>query len=180
MAVILGTRLVRTRDGTLIPVNNLSRRNNTLYDNYTAGNAFYTIGAFDSLKFEGDMSIGEFIATYPDLTIKDFDLRKNSAYTLSGDFFNMGPSSNIRGFTKVTSNVTISTNPDIPTTINVLGSRNFYDSGWLLSSNGSIIKYDSKFTPAVGSGLQSTFTGYVVSGSSTLSIGNELIQYSPP
>lgn len=179
MAVTLSTRLVLKRDGTLVSVNNLSRRNDTFYNNYYAGNAFYTMGAFDSLKFEGDMSIGEFVATFPNITIRDFETRRNSSYTLSNDYFNMGPSTNVRGFTKVSSNVTVSTDPELPTTINVLGSRNFYDSGWLLSSTGSIIKYDSKFTPAVGSGLQSTFTGYVVSGSTALSIGNELVQYSP-
>jgi hypothetical protein len=183
MAVILGSRSVLKRDGTLVPVENLARRSSGEYDNFNVGNAFYTLGAFDSLKFDGDLTLIEFENRYTSLKISDFEERPKSAYTSTGEFFNTHPSSASRGYTTVKVSTSVSTNPDVLTTVTVFGNRNFYDSGWLLSSTGSILYYESKFTPSVEdsvAGVPSTFDCYVVRGSNTLNIGNGLVQYSPP
>ena len=59
-----------------------------------------------------------------------------------------------------------------PTAINVDNTSNFDDSGWLFTSSRILIKYTEK--------TATTFTGYVVSGPSTLNNNDELVQFSGP
>ena len=163
---------VHKRDGTTIIVENFLTRIPKGYESFTSGNVGYTLKSFEALKFEGDIVIEDVTRAYPTLAIRDFIERPNSTFTLSGSKFNAGSSSMIMGVTFANGNQTISTDPQNPSTINVLNTSNFYDSGHIFTSSRSLIEYVSK--------TATSFTGYVKTGPNSISNGNEMVQFSGP
>lgn len=163
---------VHKRDGTTIVVDNFSRRIPLGFESFASGSAGYTLKSFESLKFEGDIVIEDVTRAYPTLSIRDFIERPNSAFTLSGSRFNAGSSSMIMGVTFADGNQTISTDSQNPSIINVLNTSNFYDSGHIFTSSRSLIEYFSK--------TETSFTGYVKTGSNNLNNLNEMVQFSGP
>lgn len=163
---------VLKRDGTTVFVENFSRRVPLGFESFTSGSAGYTLKSFEYTKFEGDVVIEDLSRAYPTLTIRDFIERPNSAFTLSGSKFNAGASSMIMGVTFADGNQTISIDSQNPSTINVLNTANFDDSGHIFTSSRSLIEYISK--------TATSFTGYVKTGPNTISNGNEMVQFSGP
>lgn len=163
---------VLKRDGATVLVENFSRRIPLGLESFTSGSAGYVIKNFESIKFEGDVVINDVTKAFPTLTIADFTDRANSSFILSGEKFNTGPSSMIMGVTFADGNQILSTSPESLSTINVLNTSNFYDSGHIFTSSRSLIEYVSK--------TDTSFTGYVKTGSNNLNNLDEMVQFSGP
>ncbi len=125
---------------------------------------------YENLIYEGDNVIGDIIQNFPDLRLIDFIDRPNSSITNSGRIFNFINSSKISSVTFVVSNETISLSEEVLTSITVENTEKFSDFGYLLTQQKSILRYVSKTT--------TSFNCYVITGSSSLLAGDELVQYS--
>lgn len=163
---------VTKRDGTTVLVENFSQRTPDGFASFTSGTAGPRIKDFEKYKFEGDIVIDDITRAFPSLAIRDFADRALSNFTLNGIKFNAGPSGMIMGVTLADGAQTLSTSASSPSTINVTNTSNFFDSGHLFTSQRSLIEYTSK--------TATSFTGYVVSGSTTLNNNDELVQFSGP
>ena len=163
---------VTKRDGTTIIVENFSQRIPDGFGSFSSGTAGPRIKDFEKYKFEGDMIIDDITRAFPALTIRDFEDRSLSTYTLNGIKFNAGPSGMVMGVTLANGTQILSEDVNTPSTITVDNTSNFYDSGHLFTSSRSLIEYTSK--------TATTFTGYVVSGPNTLNNNDELVQFSGP
>ena len=159
------------RSGNIILLRNLIFGSDGGYiGNYSIGNAGHTISHFDGIFDDGtanvsSLSILEISIYYPSLTIKDFEIRGNTSYTLSGDKFVLMPPS-------IQNPVAISSSQgNINGPIMVNNTNYFPDSGHLFTSGGSVIAYTSK--------TLSSFEGCtLVNGPDSISAGDELIPYS--
>lgn len=167
-----GFRNVLKRDGNTVDVTNFGQRIPDGFSSFTSGAVTYTLQDFEIIKFEGDHVIEDVQRAFPQLSIRDFELRPLSTFTLSGDRFNVGPSAEIRGVTMAVGNQTISVDAENPTVINVANTSNFFDSGHIFTAARQLIEYTEK--------TATTFTGYVKSGPNTLNNNDEMIQFSGP
>lgn len=158
------------RNGSSVLVENLDRRVPPGFDIFTSGTAGFRLSSFQNMKFEGDNVIGEISDAFPKLALIDFESRPESSISLSGSKFNITNSTRIVGVTLSSSNQTISSDPESPTVISVDNTGKFLDSGYLLTSQRSVIQYTSK--------TENSFTGYVISGLLTLNAGDEIVQHS--
>jgi hypothetical protein len=136
--------VITSRDGSTIEITNKSIERDSFYRAYNLGNAGHTITAFENLAFidTGALpvsgSISSITNAYPNLTIRDFEERRFSAITLTGEMFNLaGPSINEIGAT-LSSNIT---NSDITMTIS--NASSLPSSGRIII-NKEIIDYTSK------------------------------------
>ena len=163
---------VTKRDGSTVLVENFGQRVPDGFSSFTSGTAGPRIKDFEKYKFEGDIIIDDVTRAFPALTIRDFEDRSLSSYTLNGIRFNAGPSGMVMGVTLANGNQTLSQDANAPSTITVVATSNFYSSGHLFTSQRSLIEYTSK--------TATTFTGYVVSGPNTLNNNDELVQFSGP
>lgn len=163
---------VLKRDGTTILVENFQQRVPEGFEPFTSGNAGFQLRSFEKYKFEGDIIIEDVSRAFPSLAIRDFEERRLSSITMNGDKFNIGPSAMVMGLTFADGLQPLSVLSTAPTAINVDNTSNFDDSGWLFTSSRILIKYTEK--------TATTFTGYVVSGPSTLNNNDELVQFSGP
>ena len=163
---------VTKRDGTTVIVENFSQRIPDGFGSFSSGTAGPRIKDFEKYKFEGDIIIDDITRAFPSLTIRDFEDRSLSTYTLNGIKFNAGPSGMVMGVTLANGTQILSEDVNAPSTITVDNTSNFYDSGHLFTSSRSLIEYTSK--------TATTFTGYVVSGPNTLNNNDELVQFSGP
>ena len=165
-----GENVVTLRGGTsTITIRNLSSDASSYQGSYTRTNAGHRISHYNGIFDDGvcavsALSIEEFDRLYPSMTITDFDLRSNSSYTISGDYFNLLPPS-------IQNPVTLSTaNSTIGSTIAVQKTTYFPSSGYLFTGNRTVIQYTGKTI--------NTFTGCtVISGSTSLSVGTNLVPF---
>jgi hypothetical protein len=161
---------VITRSGDSIIIGNKSSTQNEYQGNYSISNAGYTIGSFQSSFDSGTANVSgitliEFAMMYSDMTIRDFEERSNSSFTLSGRIFNLIPPSIQNPVATTTSSGTI------PTTIVVLNTTYFPDSGYLFTSSGSVIQYTGK--------TSTEFTGCTLfRGPNSITSGDELIPFT--
>ena len=167
-----GFRTVHKRDGTTVDVTNFGQRIPAGFESFSSGAVTYTLRDFEIIKFEGDHVIEDVQRAFPQLAIRDFELRPFSTFTLAGDKFNAGPSGMFMGVTMADGNQTISVDAENPTVINVLNTSNFYNSGHIFTAARQLIEYTEK--------TATTFTGYVKSGPNTLNNNDEMIQFSGP
>jgi hypothetical protein len=163
---------VHKRDGTTIFVTNFSARTPAGFESFTSGNSTYTLKDFEKIKFEGDHVIEDVQRAYPQLSIRDFEERPNSTFTLAGERFNVGPSGMFMGVTFAVGGQTISVDAENPSVINSLNTSNFYSSGHIFTSARQLIEYTEK--------TATTFTGYVKTGTNILNNNDEMIQFSGP
>jgi hypothetical protein len=164
--IILDPYVVTRNSGTVIlddPINQIYTQNNGIievinssvlqddfYAPYNLGNAGMTLKSFeDNLSIDtGALSVSGSIqsltSAFGDLTINDFEQRSNSAFTLSGKFFNLGiPSINDVGSTLSSA---IANNS---TSLTVNYASNFPSSGKIII-NGEVITYTSKVGNVLG------------------------------
>lgn len=163
---------VTKRDGTIVLVENFKQRIPDGFSSFSSGTAGPRIKDFEKYKFEGDIVIEDVSRAFPSLSIRDFEDRSLSSFTLNGIKFNAGPSGMVMGVTFANGTQILSEDVNAPSTITVDNTSNFYSSGHLFTSSRSLIEYTSK--------TATTFTGYVVSGPNTLNNNDELVQFSGP
>lgn len=167
-----GFRTVHKRDGNTVDVTNFGQRIPDGFSSFTSGAVTYTLRDFEFIKFEGDHVIEDIQRAFPQLSIRDFELRPLSTFTLSGDRFNAGPSSMFMGVTSADGNQTISVDAENPSVINVITTSNFENSGHIFTAARQLIEYTEK--------TATTFTGYVKTGPNTLNNNDDMIQFSGP
>jgi hypothetical protein len=138
------TNIITSRDGSTIEVTNKNVERDEFFEGYNLGNAGYSITAFennafiDTGAFEVSGSIESISYSYPNMTINDFDQRKYSAITLTGEFFNLAiPSINEVGST-LSSNIS-----DTSVSMTIGNASAFPDSGKIII-NAEVIEYTSK------------------------------------
>ena len=159
------------RDGTIIYVNNSIFGLDAEYvGNYTKTNAGHTIGHFEGIFDDGTagvsgLSLAEIDIYFRALTIKDFEERSDSSYTLAGDKFNLMPPSIQNPVAISSSSGTIGGN------IVVQDTTYFPTEGYLFTSGGTVIQYTGKTT--------TQFTGCsLYSGSNSINAAEELIPFT--
>ena len=167
-------KIVPLRNGSTIEVRNVLETEVVSYiGNYSVGNVGSNISSWNYVsKDEGTIpssgvSIGEFSRILPSFTIRDYEERGYSNYTLSGDKFNLGiPSYN----TAVT--IAVSSG-SIGSSVVVQNTDYFPESGYIFHGSGSnrgVIQYTSK--------TDTTFDGCsVYSGSATITGGSDIIPF---
>ena len=172
--VALVTRDVTQRSGTVISIRNISESEQVTYiGNYTVGNvgpnisSWQTVGKDTGTLSVSDISIAQFEMLFPSFTLREFELRGDSNYTLTGQKFNLG-------LPTVNNAVTVCfTSGTIGSTITVQNTDHFPASGYIFHGAGStsgIIQYTGK--------TATTFTGCTVyNGSSTITNGSEVIPF---
>ena len=137
---------------------------------YEKTNAGHVISFFDGIFDDGacgvsGLTINEFSTYFPAFTLADFAERGDSSYTKAGAKFNLLPPS-IQNPVAITSS-----SGSIPASITVQDTTYFPSSGYLFTSDGSVIQYTGKSTTA--------FTGCTsVRGSTTITSGAELVPYT--
>ena len=173
--VTLVTRDVTQRSGTDISIRNISEDEQVSYvGNYTVGNVGPNISSWEIVVKDtgtlgvSDISIAEFELVFPLLTLRDFELRGYSNYTLSGQKFNLG-------LPTINNTVTVCfTSGSIGSAITVRNTDYFPTSGYVFHGSGAtrgVIQYTGK--------TATTFTGCTVySGSSTITNGSEVIPFA--
>jgi len=189
---IILDNVVLTRTGEVIledPINEVLTRNNGIvevenkavildefYTSYYSINAGFNLKTYENNKFidtgllSTSTSIEEISFIYPTITVDDFTERPYSAITLSGAKFNLAAPS-------IQNPVVLSVLTDLSTTniLSVVGNTSkFPTSGYLFqgsSTQYTVISYTGK--------TSTSFTGCtVISGSSTIDSGNDIIPYS--
>jgi hypothetical protein len=118
------------------------------YETFVLGG---TIGTYDVIKFDDTgvslvsvVDLGMFNLYYPFMTIGDFEFRKNSNFSISGDKFNAGILSINEFGAELSESIDNST-----TTINVYGTQGFPDQGYLYIGD-EIIFYTNKTSTTFG------------------------------
>ena len=139
------------------------------------GNAGFNLKTFENLAFTDtgllvdSNTIGDLSLAYPSLTLNDFETRSSSSITLTGEYFNLGPPSIQNPVVR-----SLETNLSSSSVVTVVGNTSkFPTTGYIFqgsSSQYSVISYTGK--------TSNSFTGCVlVSGSSTVDPGNDIIPY---
>jgi hypothetical protein len=165
-----GFYFIDRRTGSDIKVgNSLFGLSSNTIGQYTKTNAGHTIGHFDGFFDPGYANVSavtleEIERYFSSLSINDFDIRRKSSYTTSNEYFNLVPNSNQNPVTTSQSSGTINS------TISVVNTTYFPTSGYLFTGNGGVIQYTGKTSVS--------FTGCtLVRGSSTLSVGTEIVPF---
>lgn len=159
------------RDGTIIYVNNSVFGQTSEYiGQYTKTNAGHTIGHFEGIFDDGvcgvsGLSIQEIDVYFRSLTLRDFEERSKSSYTLAGDKFNLMPPS-------IQNPVAISSSAGtIGGNIVVQDTTYFLSEGYLFTSGGTVIQYTGK--------TSTSFTGCTLeSGPNSIANGDELVPFT--
>ena len=163
------------RDGSTVFVINRDQYVPDGYEEYTLGNNGLTLKAYQS-TFTVDqginvsMTIQDLSLIYPDLTIRDFELRANSALLGTGDRFNLGIPSYQTPVTRVTSGGAITDR------ISVTSTSNFYDPAvtgeteYVFTSSGNVFSYTS-LTPSSFEGVT------LVRGSVNVSLNDDVVPF---
>ena len=159
------------RDLTSIFVgNSVFGLDNDYIGSYERTNAGHTISHFDGIFDDGvcntsGLTLLEFSAYFPSMTIRDFTERKDSSYTLTGAKFNLMPPS-IQNPVAISSSLGTIGGPII-----VQDTTYFPNEGYLFSSGGTVIQYTGK--------TDTSFTGCtLVSGPDAINNNDELIPHS--
>ena len=167
------------RDGTTVFVTNqLSGASSGYIGDYAKTNVGHTIGHFNGFFDDGSanvsaMSIEEVSIYYSSVSIKDFETRSDSSYTISGEKFNLAPPSIQNGVTFTTTGI------DIGGVLEVNSTVYFESSGYLAiklnsglyAGTISIIQYTGK--------TSTTFTGCTLfRGDGLPSTGDEVVPFT--
>ena len=159
------------RNGTIIYVRNKVYQSQIEFvGDYSFGNAGPTIGSFDGIFDDGttavsNISIEQVSTYYPSLSFKDFELRSDSSYTLSGDRFMLVPPS-IQNPVAISSSAGTIGGPIV-----VQDTTYFLSEGYLFTSGGSVIQYTSK--------TATSFEGCTLySGPNSISVSDELVPFT--
>ena len=166
-----GIYYVTKRDLTEVDLSNLLFGTAGEYiGNYTKTNAGHTISHFEGIFDTGVASVSgvsflELDFYYPSLTIRDFDERGKSSYTLAGDKFILMPPS-------IQNPVAISSSSGtIGGSIIVQDTTYFPTEGYLFTSGGTVIEYTGK--------TSTSFTGCTLyRGPNSINAGHELVPFS--
>jgi hypothetical protein len=159
------------RDGTIIYARNLVFQNSVFYiGDYTTTNAGHTISHFDGIFDDGTcdvsaMTLAEIETYFPALGIRDFELRGDSSYTLSGDKFTVAPPSiqNPVAISNGSQSIAVGT-------VTVQKTTYFPSSGSLFTSDGTVIDYTSK--------TATSFEGCTVaSGPANITLNAEIVPF---
>ena len=137
---------------------------------YTKTNAGHRISHFEGIFDDGvcgvsGLSLAELDLYFGSLTIRDFEERGNSSYTLAGDKFVLMPPS-------IQNPVAISSSAGtIGGSIVVQDTTFFPTTGYLFTSGGTVIQYTGK--------TSTSFTGCTLTrGPNNISNGHELIPFA--
>tara|TARA_B100000902_G_scaffold126880_2_gene126337 strand:- start:33579 stop:43895 length:10317 start_codon:yes stop_codon:yes gene_type:complete len=159
------------RDGTIIYARNQVFQNSVFYiGDYTTTNAGHTISHFDGIFDDGAcnvsaMTLAELETYFPALGIRDFELRKDSTFTLAGDKLTLTPPSIQNPVSISAGSQSISVG-----TVNVQKTTFFPSEGHLFTSDGTLIKYTSK--------TSTSFEGCtVVSGPANITLNAEIVPF---
>ena len=159
------------RDGTIIYINNSVFGQISEYiGQYTKTNAGHTIGHFEGIFDDGacgvsGLTIQELDIYFRSLTLKDFEERSESSYTLAGDKFNLMPPS-IQNPVAISSSAGSISGPIV-----VQDTTYFPSEGYLFTSGGTVIQYTGK--------TATEFTGCtLVSGPNSIANGDELVPFT--
>jgi hypothetical protein len=137
---------------------------------YTKTNVGHTLGHFDGVFDDGasgvsGLTLAEIDIYFKALTIKDFQERGKSSYTLSGAKFNLMPPSIQNPVAISSSTGTIGGN------IVVQDTTYFPSEGYLFTSGGTVIQYTGKSS--------NEFTGCsLYSGPNSINATEELIPFT--
>ena len=151
-------------------VNSVFGRTAEYIGQYTKTNVGHTISHFEGIFDDGaagvsGLSLGELDLYFGSLTIRDFEERGKSSYTLAGNKFVMMPPS-------IQNPVAISSSAGtIGGTIVVQDTTYFPDEGYLFTSGGTVIQYTGK--------TSTSFTGCTLTrGANSIANGQELIPFA--
>lgn len=158
------------RDGDSIFILNSPANNYVLSSpNFIQGNVGPAIGNFNQFVYPGYADVSGITlfmveAHFPTLTLRDLEIRKISSYTSLGEYFNLGNNSHQNSVAISNSSGTIQNS------VIVQNTNYFPNSGYLFTSQGTIIQYTSK--------TNTSFEGCIVyRGSNTINIGDEIVPY---
>ena len=171
MIDINGEYFVTKRDTTeVLIVNQLFGVGSEYIGQYTKTNVGHTIGHFEGIFDDGvagvsGLSLQEISLYFGSLTLRDFTERGDSSYTLAGDKFTLMPPS-------IQNPVAISSSAGtIGGSIAVQDTTFFPTTGYLFTSNGSVIQYTGK--------TATSFTGCTLTrGPNVIANGHELIPFA--
>jgi hypothetical protein len=168
---------VFNRNGSSITVDNKNQYSPEGFEDYTLGNAGLTLDIYESTAFVDTginygTSINDVDLIYSGLTIKDFEIRSNSAFTSNGTRFNFG-------IPTYQTPVTIcAAGGSIGNTLQVQNTDYFSNPSvtgipvhYLFTESGTVLSY---------TGLtQTTFTGIsVVRGPASININDDIIPFT--
>ena len=165
-----GYHVARRLSTEVLIVNSVFGRTNEYIGSYIKSNVGHTLGHFDGIFDDGasnvsGLTLGEIEIYFRSLTVRDFEQRGSSSYTLSGDKFNLMPPSIQNPVTMSTSSGTIGT------TVNAQNTAGFPDSGYVFTSNGSVFQYTGK--------TATSFTGVTLTrGANGIATTHELIPFA--
>ena len=170
---LIDPKIIQLRSGFTLEVDNfIFGENNEYVGNYLRGNVGPTIGNFDYVGYDdgtanvSGLSIGDMDRLFRGLTITDFEERRNTSYTKSNEYFNLGLPS-------IQNPVAIYTGASgaVPGTVDVASTAYFPDSGNLYYSDGT------NFGVIYYSGRTATqFLGCVsVNGANNITTTSEII-----
>ena len=170
---LIDPKIIQLRSGFTLEVDNfIFGENNEYVGNYLRGNVGPTIGNFDYVGYDdgtanvSGLSIGDMDRLFRGLTITDFEERRNTSYTKSNEYFNLGLPS-------IQNPVAIYTGASgaVPGTVDVANTAYFPDSGHLYYSDGT------NFGVIYYSGRTATqFLGCVsVNGANNITTTSEII-----
>ena len=159
------------RDGSIIYViNSVFGAGSEYIGDYTRTNAGHRISHFEGIFDDGVCGVSgitfqEVDLYFAALTIRDFELRGDSSYTLVGDKFNLMPPS-IQNPVAISSSSGTISGPIV-----VQSTAYFPEEGYLFTSGGTVIQYTSK--------TNTTFEGCTLySGPNSIANADELIPFS--
>ena len=160
---------ITQRNGNIVVATNEDFGTTDFRGEYSVGNLGFNIGDWNASLDDGTANVSgwtiqHFERYFADIQIRDFEDRKDTNFTRSGDRWNLANSSfqNPVAIVQTTAN--------IDPTITVQSTTYFPDSGHLFTSGGSVVQYTSK--------TQTTFEGCtVVSGSTTANSGQEIVPH---
>ena len=160
---------IAQRNGNIVVATNEDFGTTDFRGEYSVGNLGFNIGDWNASLDDGAANVSgwtiqHFDRYFGDIQIRDFEDRKDTNFTRSGERWNLANSSfqNPVAIVQTTAN--------IDPTITVQSTTYFPDSGHLFTSGGSVVQYTSK--------TQTTFEGCtVISGSTTANSGQEIVPH---
>ena len=165
-----GYHVGRRNATEVLIVNSVFGRTSDYIGNYAKTNVGHTLGHFEGIFDDGaagvsGLSLGELSLYFGALTIRDFEQRGDSSYTLSGQKFILMPPS-------IQNPVAISSSAGtIGSVINVQDTTYFPNEGYVFTSGGTVVQYTGK--------TATSFTGCTVTrGTNSIANGHELIPFA--
>tara|TARA_B100000073_G_scaffold345797_1_gene355645 strand:- start:870 stop:1526 length:657 start_codon:yes stop_codon:yes gene_type:complete len=159
------------RDGSSIQVINRNQFVPPGFERYSLGNAGHNLNTFENtVNVDQGINVAMTIETmdqmYPDLTLRDFELRNQSALLANGDRFNVAMPTYQQPATTSTMSGTLNNG----VTITVGKTTSFDDEGFIFTESGNVVEYTSK--------TETSFVGCtVIRGGVTISNGDLIVPF---